>query len=86
LVRGSATHSENTKKQGQNKNQPEREILKNGENPDICKMWNKKQQCVNPEFSKNSSRQMWKRKRKSVKKTNKKPGTKALEQKPCMNW
>jgi len=52
LVRGSATHSENTKKQGQNKNQPEREILKNGENPDICKMWNKKQQCVNPESSK----------------------------------
>jgi len=40
----------------QNKNQPEREILENGENPEIRKIRNNKQKCTKPEFPKDPAK------------------------------
>ena len=37
-------------------NQPEREILENAENPVICKIRNNKQNCTNPELPKDPTR------------------------------
>jgi len=45
---------------GKIKPQPERKILKNGENPEIRKMRHKEQKCEKSEFLKNASRQTWK--------------------------
>jgi len=38
------------------KNQPEREILENGENPEIRKIRNSKQKCTKPEFYKDPAK------------------------------
>jgi len=37
------------------KNQPERKILENGENPEICNIKNNKQKYTKPELPKNPS-------------------------------
>jgi len=84
---------------GQNKNQPAREILENGENPGIRNMrpetfqkWRKSRNSQNTEqqTKMNKTRitqkpvpQMCNNKRRSEKKKSK---TKPLMQKPCTNW
>jgi len=50
-----------------NKKQPEREILGNGENPEIFKIRENKQKCTKPEFPKDSANR--KEKEKKVRKT-----------------
>ena len=56
----------------QHKNQPEREFLKNGENPEILKIRNDKPKCTKPEFPKDPAK-CWKKKRSEQTKSQTKP-------------
>ena len=71
----------------QNKNQPEREFLENGENPEIRKIRNNKQKCTKPEFLKGPAK-CGKTKSKVRKKQNRKqnPSRKSLVKRHITRW